>query len=232
MNKLLFTNIHWITLFSGILIIIIVILVFMNIQNNKNKLNIMSSNIDKRIEKLEKNLLDNNTLLSNSANETIGNITNSTNYLKQIIEDSLNKKFNELINFDKGPHNSIDNNSIDNNLIDNNLIDNNSIDNNSIDNFEENLDSDSLQPLENSDSSLENSDSSLENSDSSLENSDSSLENSDSLLENSEKIGNVNDQLINKSKNYLMDLCVQRNLAKSGNKDILISRLLEDGYTK
>ena len=218
MNKLFFTNIHWITIFSAILIIIIAIIIYFSTQKNENKIINELLNQAGTIKRLNNDLLnidsklnDNRLFISNSVNHILKSSSDSTNYLKNIIDKPPQPQYMNLN--ESALLNTLNNDN-------NNVITEEEHD----ENAEENLGENAEENLgENDENAVENDD----------ENTSEFI--NDNELKNDTMTDDSHDQILlflnNKSKNELTSLCKDENLTKSGNKDILIQRLMENGYS-
>lgn len=198
MNKLLFTNIHWITLFSSIIIILISIIVYFSIQKIDKNIVKSISNVDKlskQINELREEVILNRNQLINGTHHINTNLMNSTNYIKKLINPDPAEKVEEKVE----------------------VVEENGAETETI----ENVDEDEMEE--------EGSD---DNSSGEVSTNDEAIS-LDGTIEHDENTLNVvyYNNLNNKSKAELVELCANKNLPKTGNKDVLAKRLIDNGYT-
>jgi len=197
MNKLLFTNIHWITLFSSIIIILISIIVYFSIQKIDKNIVKSISNVDKlskQINELREEVILNRNQLINGTHHINTNLMNSTNYIKKLISPEPEEKVEEKVE-----------------VVEENGAETETIENVDEDEMEEGSDDNSSGEVSTNDEAI-------------------SL---DGTIEHDENTLNVvyYNNLNNKSKAELVELCANKNLPKTGNKDVLAKRLIDNGYT-
>lgn len=233
MNKLLFTNIHWIVLFSSIIIILSLIMIYFSIQKNDNRKKILDSTdkISNRLNSLEKNLIGLNNNILNTGKHSITNITNSTNYLKTLIEKSATGELQEEIIANRLLQEQEELNKLNMPDSDTHLEDMES----EIPQVQE-VQVQEVQVQEEQEEQVQGQEGQEFQFQVQEVQEEVQEEVKEEVQESSQHIPNSTvftyNSLTNKSKSELQQLCIERNIVKSGNKDVLIERLIENGYNE